>query len=142
MLRLVALVFLRRVLWLVLTANIVPSSPILVTVMMEAIHPSETSVLARATRRNFLEDFILLSPLSYSTSFSSHDLAHRGCCIQLAARSMTSATGKTSHNRLISRHMVATAVLFQGKKERLMIGLLCVSCFRQIVSKVILIIRL
>jgi hypothetical protein len=33
------------------TANVVPSSPILVTLMMEALSSSETSVLTRATRR-------------------------------------------------------------------------------------------
>jgi hypothetical protein len=32
--------------------NVVPSSPILVTLMMEALRSSETSVLTRATRRN------------------------------------------------------------------------------------------
>jgi hypothetical protein len=37
------------VLRLLVTANIVPSSPILVTLMMEAISFSETSVLTRAT---------------------------------------------------------------------------------------------
>jgi hypothetical protein len=36
-----------------------PSSPILVTLMMEAVNVSETSVLIRATRRNILEDGIL-----------------------------------------------------------------------------------
>jgi hypothetical protein len=36
-------VFLRSVLRLLVTAN-VPSSPILVTLMMEALNPSETSV--------------------------------------------------------------------------------------------------
>jgi hypothetical protein len=33
-------------------ANVVPSSPILVTPMMEKIGSSETSVITRATRRN------------------------------------------------------------------------------------------
>jgi hypothetical protein len=50
---------------LLITANVVPSSPILVTLMMEAIRSSETSVLTRATRRKIPEDGILRTILTY-----------------------------------------------------------------------------
>jgi hypothetical protein len=54
------IVFLCSVRRLVVTANVL-SSPILVTLMVEAIHASETSVLTTVTLLTIPEDGLLLS---------------------------------------------------------------------------------
>jgi hypothetical protein len=57
---------------LLITANIVPSSPIFVALMMEVIHFSETSVLIKDTRRNIPKDDILHSHVVKTSTLTQH----------------------------------------------------------------------
>jgi hypothetical protein len=63
----------RTLLLLLVTTNVVPRSPILVTLMMDVLSSEETSVLTRATRRHIPKEALLCLT---STTLSFIELGH------------------------------------------------------------------
>jgi hypothetical protein len=65
---------------LLVNANVVPSSPILVTLMMEALHSSKIQVHTRATQHTIQEDGIFHSHRRENlNSFKSISISVTGC---------------------------------------------------------------
>jgi hypothetical protein len=80
-------VFLQSVRRLIVIANVVPSSLILVTQMMDTVRYSETSVVTKATRRNIPEDDILHFTVSLVREMCEKQQLKPRKCLYISKRS-------------------------------------------------------
>jgi hypothetical protein len=95
----------------------VPSSPILVNLMMEALCSSETSILTRVTRRNIPEDairpYVSIVPDMINTHISSDEQSIYIYCDMLPKGGFSSGF-HTASNMEIVRFEVFTAVTMKN----------------------------
>jgi hypothetical protein len=90
--------FLRSVRRLLVTANVVPSLPILVTLMIEALSSSETSVRTRSTRHKILLDYITSQPIRcYRFCIITQDLRLETMTWELTFEAPCSPTAGLEH---------------------------------------------
>jgi hypothetical protein len=102
---------------LLVTADVVPSSPIIVT-LMEVLSFSETSVLTRAARRNIPEDGILHSGIG--SSFLSKEVAlWDDVPSDLCENRRFGGTYLFHHRRLTWRNIPEGGIIHSHRREHL-----------------------
>jgi hypothetical protein len=94
-------VFLRSVLQLLVTDAPVPSSPILVTLVMEVTRSSETSVLTRVTQRHIPQNGILL--IQFGRLFQGRLRLRKRCFA--SDDELCTQRSSLVHHEMISLHM-------------------------------------